>query len=269
MLLADKEEHDYIKQLVVLYTEDDQEALASLSAILKKRVKHLYSASDGEKGLEIFKRHSDHIDVIITDIRMPFLNGINMVEAIRKINPHVKVIYISAHNESEVLVQAINAGADGYIVKPISVKTRLMSKLFQISKDIHKNKLLDKYTQTIKLILDCVDNIIIISNGKNMISCNKTFLEFTNLSSFDDFKLRYKCICELFLNESGFIKADYIEDKTWIDVSLEIDEPKVKMTDKNGKILTFLVQVNPIFVQDDNPIYVIEFVDITKLNKKK
>jgi hypothetical protein len=72
-----------------------------------------------------------------------------------------------------------------------------------------------------------------------------------------------------FLNESGFIKADYIEDKTWIDVSLEIDEPKVKMTDKNGKILTFLVQVNPIFVQDDNPIYVIEFVDITKLNKKK
>jgi two-component system cell cycle response regulator len=264
MLLEEEHENDYIKKLTILYVEDNQEALNSLGSILKKRVKQLYTASNGEKGLEIFNQHHETIDIVITDIRMPYMNGITMVDHIKEINEHVKVIYISAHNEPDILLQAINAGADGFVVKPISVKTRLMSKLFQLSKEIYKDRLLEKYNKTLKLVLDCVDSIIIISDGKKMSSANEAFLDFFGFSSLQKFQEKHNCICDKFINESGFLKTDYTEDRTWLDVALEVDDPKVKIKGLNEEYTIFLVKVNPLIVKDENPLYVIEFTDITK-----
>jgi YesN/AraC family two-component response regulator len=205
----------------------------------------------------------------VTDIRMPYMNGLEMVKNIKIVNPNVKVIYISGNNDADVLVQAINAGADGFIVKPVSVKTRLMSALYRISKDIYKDKVIKHYYKTLKLILDCVDNMIILTNGSNILEVNEAFLDFFGVSTLSAFKERHSNISEKFIGENDYLKKDYGDEKTWVEVAMEVDEAKAKIKGIEGNVVTFLVQVNPMYVDDDDVVYVVEFTNITKLLDKK
>jgi YesN/AraC family two-component response regulator len=269
MILENLTESDYIKKLTVLYVEDLEDTMNSLGYILGKRVKQLYTASNGKEGLEKYKKHSDKIDIVITDIRMPFMNGIEMVKEIKEINEHVKIVYVSAQNDSNILVQCINVGADGFIIKPVAVKTRLISRLFQLSKEIYADKMIEQYNKTLKLILDCVDNIIILSNGTKILEANETFLDFFGESTLETFRKKYNCICDKFIKEDGFLQKDYPDNKTWIDIANTEKNPKVKIKDIHDQIETFAVQVNPVFINDDDVIYVIEFTNIDSLIEKK
>jgi YesN/AraC family two-component response regulator len=264
MYVDDLDENGVINQLGVLYVEDDEEALSSLAYVLERKVENLFTASNGEEGIKVFKEHYNKIDVVITDIRMPFMNGITMVSHLKDINPNIRVIYISAHDESEVLIQAINSGADGFVIKPISVKTRLMSKLFQISKEINKDKIIEKYNRTLKLVLDCIEDIIVITDGYTIKEVNESFLDFFNKMSLEHFKKEYNCICDLFLNEEGYIKSDYGKDKTWIDIAFEVETPKVKIKDNHNKTREFSLHINPLYADDKSTLFVVEFNDITE-----
>jgi YesN/AraC family two-component response regulator len=178
MLLESINEKNFIGKLGVLFVEDNQHDLEDLAYILNKKVDILFTASNGKEGLVTYTKNEKDIDIIITDIRMPYMSGIEMVNHIKKTNPNIKVIYLSAHNETDILLEALNSGADGYILKPISVQSKLISKLFQLSKDIFKDKMLERYNKTLNLVLDCINNIIVITNGIEIAKSNEAFLEF-------------------------------------------------------------------------------------------
>lgn len=75
-------------------------------------------ASDGKEALEVIKINKPH--VLIVDIRMPEMNGIEVVAEITKLYPDVKTLVLSMHDSEEYVVQAIQAGADGYLLKGAS-----------------------------------------------------------------------------------------------------------------------------------------------------
>jgi diguanylate cyclase (GGDEF)-like protein len=126
-----------LKNFTLLFVEDDTGTQEQLKIMLIDEVKDFYQAYDGAEGLEIYKNKKP--DIILTDINMPILNGLDMVEEIKKIDKDQPVLMMSAFDEKDILLNAINIGIDGFIVKPVDM-TQLNNKLNQIAKNL-QNKI--------------------------------------------------------------------------------------------------------------------------------
>lgn len=111
--------------LRVLYVEDDSMLRAETSNFFRQIYKKIDLATDGKEGMELYKQYfldnNSYYDIVITDIQMPNLNGIDMCKEILEINKEQKIIVISAHEEKEYLLEAINIGIDGFIQKPLNI----------------------------------------------------------------------------------------------------------------------------------------------------
>jgi len=120
-----------LKNLNILYVEDDEAIMTSFSKILKKVFNNVITASNGEEGLETFKANMAEIDLVITDIRMPKMDGIDMSGEIRKIDPNMPCILTTAHGEYEYFLRADEVGIYRYIQKPLNVN-ELFEAILQI-----------------------------------------------------------------------------------------------------------------------------------------
>jgi len=97
--------HEYAKKITILYVEDEDDVREGYSRALKRISSELYTANNGVLGLELFKKYQP--DIIVSDIKMPQMNGLDMVRAIKEIASDVKVIFTTAHSESAYLLEAI------------------------------------------------------------------------------------------------------------------------------------------------------------------
>jgi len=103
----------------ILYVEDEEGIRNELHRFLTYFSSKLFVEVDGVKGLELFKKHLP--DIVITDIKMPNMNGIEMVKEIKKINPRQYIIFTSAHSESSYFLEAIEMRINGFVLKPIDL----------------------------------------------------------------------------------------------------------------------------------------------------
>ena len=118
----------------VLIVEDDHVQLQLYEQLIKDYVEKIYTASNGLEGLELYKKHPT--DLVITDIRMPLLNGLDMISHIKKINPKLRAIVISAYSDSSFFMQAIEKGVKTYLLKPIDAH-RLQNVILEQAQEIH------------------------------------------------------------------------------------------------------------------------------------
>jgi len=103
---------------VILIVEDDPTVGESLRLLLKKKGHEILLASNGKEGLQLF-RH-EIVDLVITDVVMPKMDGIELLEAVKGLKPETEVIVISAQGTIEKAVQAMKLGAFDFIEKPIN-----------------------------------------------------------------------------------------------------------------------------------------------------
>jgi len=122
-----------LQKLSVLYVENDNIVRLDLENKLKDKLKSIYCAVDGIEGLEQFKLHKP--DIIITDITMPRMDGINMSILVREIDTTVPIIVLSNEYSIKYLTNILNLGMIQYFRKPVEHK-RLIEILEAISKDI-------------------------------------------------------------------------------------------------------------------------------------
>jgi EAL domain-containing protein (putative c-di-GMP-specific phosphodiesterase class I)/CheY-like chemotaxis protein len=124
----------------ILYIEDDELTRDYISHLLKDICTHLLIATDGECGLQKFNKY--HIDLIITDLKMPKLSGLELIEKIRNIehiNNDVPTIIISAYEDTNVLRSSIKYNVQDFILKPI-VFTKLIQAINKVkNKSLQKN----------------------------------------------------------------------------------------------------------------------------------
>ncbi len=106
-----------LKDLTVLYVEDVIFTHELMKLLLEDEVKELFIASNGQEGLEMYKEVNP--DIILSDIGMPIMNGIEMSQEIKKINPNQEIAIITAFNEESYINAANEIGIDKYILKPI------------------------------------------------------------------------------------------------------------------------------------------------------
>jgi PAS domain S-box-containing protein len=102
----------------VLVVEDEMVLRTVITHQLKGMVEMLYQASDGNEGLEMYIKHRP--DLVITDIRMPVMSGLDMTFRIRELNPKARVIIMSAYSESHYFIRAIDLSVKSYLLKPLS-----------------------------------------------------------------------------------------------------------------------------------------------------
>lgn len=123
--------------ITLLFVEDEELLRAIYERILDKYVQRLYIAENGQEGLEMYKKCNP--DLIITDIMMPVMDGLEMVQQIRNIDNHVKMVILSAYGEAEYFMDAIKIGVNSFLIKPVETK-----KLTGLVEELGKSILLER-----------------------------------------------------------------------------------------------------------------------------
>ncbi|ADI85874.1 response regulator [Geobacter sulfurreducens] len=160
---------DALKTMQVVCVDDEQEALEQMHLALNSFCKTTVCVSSTEKALLIIDELRP--DIVLTDVRMPGASGLDLLEAVKKKHPSIAVIIVSAHSESEYLLDAIRLKADGYLLKPLNLyeMLELLSSIATqktMKKELdHKNFLLSllnsiggKRVQIIEYIISHLDD---------------------------------------------------------------------------------------------------------------
>jgi len=186
----------YSKDLTLLYVEDDIDTREITTTLLENIFDNIVVAVDGKDGLEKFQ--SNNIDLIITDINMPSVDGISMCKSIKHINSSIPIIMLTAFDNTELLKKAIDLGIEGFLNKPLTDMDILIDKLKVIIKRIDYEKV-KIYKARNKLIIDMIKHfahhwrqpLSLISTIASGISYKyENNLEFNN----EDFKNLVKII---------------------------------------------------------------------------
>ena len=106
--------------ITVLYVEDEPEIRKTTACVLEMYFQRVLSAANGEEGVEVFSR--EHPDIVVSDIRMPVMDGLEMMRRIRALDPDVPVILITAFADSANLLQAIELGVFACVPKPLDCR---------------------------------------------------------------------------------------------------------------------------------------------------
>lgn len=185
-----------LKNLNIMLIDDDTSTLDEMKTILEHFFKSVYLYEDPQKAIEDFKKQNIKIDVIMTDIRMPIINGLELCSKIREINLDVPIFICSSHTNTQELLSSIKFNLIDYIVKPINL-TKLKDSFFLLanriqSKDeFYLNKEL-KYIYSQKVIHNIKSNV------------------FDSLTEKE-----YKLLELLIKNKNSIVEKNIIEDEVY------------------------------------------------------
>lgn len=151
-----------LKESTILYLEDEDVIRNETLSIFEKFFKKVITAKNGEEGLALYNSHKNQIDIILTDINMPIMDGIQFMAAVRKETFDIPILIVTAFNDVDVLGKAIKLNVADYIVKPMQVNSTL--KIFdKILSDIQNKKLVDKQKHELEIYKDILDNENLVS----------------------------------------------------------------------------------------------------------
>ena len=270
---------EVLKNISILYVEDENDVRDFTSKILNPLLKKVFMAQDGEEGLKIFQENKNEIDLIVSDINMPKMDGLSMCDAIKKMNSEIPVVITSAHNDTGFLKRAIDIGVNTYAMKPIDLYQLIESIIKAMEPIILKRQLIElnsslkskieQEVNKIKSILDAQDNIIIVTNKEEITNVNKKFLDFFDINDFDDFISTKKNIFDFFEEEFGFISKEQIDKQdSWIEYIQGLQEIDriVKIKTILGEEKIFTIHVD--YYEQQHDYYVFSLTDITKFKEK-
>ncbi len=170
-------------KLTLLYVEDDIEILNNVTFLLENDFNKIYTAQDGEEALKLYYKYKPNI--ILSDINIPKINGLVLMEKIREDDANIPIVLITAHNENEILLNAIEIGVSAFIIKPFKMEALTSA----INKAIDK-----KYTNDLAIhdsLTSLYDRTIFDKTIKKMIDTAKrydTFFSYIMLD-IDHFKV--------------------------------------------------------------------------------
>jgi diguanylate cyclase (GGDEF)-like protein/PAS domain S-box-containing protein len=242
-----------VKNFSVLYVEDEADAREELAQFLSRRVKTLYTAADGKQGLEQFIEHRP--DIIVTDILMPMMNGLDMAHEIKQISPDTPILITTAFNEADFFLRAIELGIDKYVLKPIKAQ-KFLTSLVEIAWLLQAQKQL-KLSATV--FNASADAIAVTDPNNNIVAVNPAFTRITGYGSDEVLGFNPKI-----LSSGRQDKAFY--QAMWQDLNRSRHwQGEIWNRRKSGEIFPEWLSISVVADDDDKVIFhVAIFSDITK-----
>ena len=271
----------FLKNINILYVEDEDEVRALTTLILSKFVNNVIVAANGLEGFELFKKHNldDNsefkIDLVVTDINMPKMNGLEMIAEIAKIDISTPSIITTAHGDTGFLQQAIDSRVRGYVHKPLKMDKLIDTISLAAEPKFLKEKLEDlnkklsievaEKTMELRFILDSQENIIFVINEDKLSSANKAFFDFFMVTSIEEFNAKNRCVSSYFIkNDSCFSPTD---NNDWLKDIMKLDDMKRLVRIKNHNNEDRIFRVNVKSFNYNTKHYVTSLTDITELQE--
>jgi len=241
MIIQTKTIMKYSKQLDVLYVEDDDLLRNSTLRIFNTFFNSVDVAVDGKDGFDKYLEYKDvmgkYYDIVITDINMPNMNGIEMSQSIMQENDLQSLIFITAYNDSSFLQNAIDIGANGFLSKPINPE-QLQKLLYKTCKSISDSKEIEQFFTHIENLnaeLENQNTELIQKNEelKKSYRMLNTIVDKDQISS--SHKDKSKDVEQVYLREQmqQFISEDIQEIK---DLHTEIDSSVIAVINSTDTI---------------------------------
>lgn len=185
-----------LQKLTLLYAEDEEGIRKNISDSLSYYVKEVIEARDGVEAYEFYLQKKP--DIVLSDIHMPNLNGIDFVKKVREENKSIPIVIITAHTDKEYLLEAIELKMEKYIVKPIELESLLNV--------LEKCVYLLELNQKILLKID--ENYIYDYDKKELRYKDEIVLLNKKEISFFELLIR---------NQNRIVSYEELQDKVWID----------------------------------------------------
>lgn len=256
----------YTKHIKLLYVEDNEEARVSTLMILEEFFDNIMVGINGEDGFKKFQEND--IDLIITDINMPKLSGLDMIKKIRELGNDISILILSAYNESGYFMDSIKLKVEGYLLKPIdleqflAVLNNITTKLKLQEKAQKSEHLLTQY----KEITDKSAILTILDKDKTITYVNDIFCEISQYSKDELLNHTYNSIL-------SYKQHKDVNRNIWhrLEVEKKIWDGVLKFISKYGKVYYLKTTIKPILDSYNNIIeYVVLRYDVTQImNPKK
>ena len=163
---------EYTKTLSILFAEDHEALRTSTTEILKSIFQTVDSCANGQEAFDRYIQYKEEngspYDIVLSDIEMPLMDGIELTENIYKRHPSQSIIILSAYDETRYLLKLINLGIDQFIKKPIDYQ-ELLKSFLTVAKKLSNTTYIQ--TNTINLsenIIYNMDSKEIINNGESI-----------------------------------------------------------------------------------------------------
>lgn len=185
-----------LKSLKILYAEDEEGIRKNIADSLNYYVKEVIEVSNGQEALEVYEQCSP--DIILTDIHMPILDGIELVKKIREEDTSIPVIMITAHTDKQYLLQAVELKMEKYIVKPVDI-----DELFEVLK-----KCVEQLQLNRQVILTVDENYCYDYDKKELMYKNKSIILNKKEMLFLEF---------LISNQNRVVTYEELQEYVWAD----------------------------------------------------
>jgi signal transduction histidine kinase len=181
----------------ILIVEDDYSSQQILKIALSRLTDNVFVAKDGLEGLEMFQ--SERPSIIITDISMPRMNGLDMASSIKVLSPKTPIIILTAHDNSNLILKSIEIGVNGYLLKPLKIE-KINEMVMNIIHNFEVEISLMYQERYIRMFSDTINNFetkVVITNSNldiefannsfvNLLESSKFVLNVTNFKEFYD-----------------------------------------------------------------------------------
>ncbi len=242
----------------LLYVEDNEQARSATLNVLSEFFEDIYVAVDGEDGYEQFSKHK--IDLVISDISMPKLDGLGMIEKIRETNKDVCILLLSAYSDIEYFKRSIELGVDGYLFKPLDIEQFLVV----LKKIVEKVEVKNRLAENINFLkqYEAVTNenaMISKTDTKGIITyVNQMFCKYSQYTSEELIGknqdiIRHKDNPPLMFQEMW--QRTQIEKKIWQGIvrsrakdgsSYYVDAVVKPILDLDGKLIEYITMLHDI-----------------------
>ncbi len=213
-----------MKQVNVLVVDDDREVLSTLAEILSELRVNPITAGDGAEAIE--KIRTRKIDLIITDLMMPNVDGFELIAKTRQLNVNIPIAVISGHGEVNNVVNALSRGAYNFITKPFTIKeieniVKRGLRLREFSLGTHR--LLDGITNTTEMDIPSYPHLLPSAALYIVRECQWRGIE-------DESFLSNISICMDELLNNALIHGNDLDETRKIHVKMIFDHEKITIT---------------------------------------
>ena len=271
--------------LRILYVEDDVVLRENTTAFLRDLFGEIDEASDGSEALALYKKPNATYDIVITDLNMPQMNGMDLIRNIQALNPKQPIIVVSAHNETEYFLESIRNNVNGYILKPIDFN-QLIETIYKVAsliqerkeKAIHQASLQKKLDeQSLQLAQNSqvehefltIDKVTKLQNATVLYTFLDTFDQKHALTimlyNIDNFSFINQTYGATFADEALFKVGEYLQYNLSKDVHLYrynsdefviIFDPQIINPEFFAIQIQAFFKETPIGEYEDQPIYI-------------